>query len=182
MNPPIETEDSRFQLKKMSLEEAARTIQAQHAAFIHARVDAIDQTEKVCNQAADIASLVETVHAALGGRRFMAWWDEQKMPPGWAARYLKLARTADRRTLADKDQLRLIGVLPEPETTTTGQSRRRPNPFAWIKWTAKIRKSFPEQSLEVMDEAERKAALKHLKPIRELIDRLEGAPPHKESL
>jgi len=179
-----DNKDARHHLKAESLERAADEIMQRHAGLMARRDSLLGETHKVLHEAADIAILVETVHAELGGRRFVHWWRDQNMPPGWAEKYLRLARTRKRNAIADKDQLRLIGVLPAPETTTQGQQARAANPYAWIKWSAKISKSFPTESIKGMDETDRQMALKHLEPIAELIDSLRGAtpPPSKESL
>lgn len=174
--------DARGALYRDSLDASAEEIRRRHEQMMRDRDIAISETEKVCHEAFDIAVLVSAVHKQVGGRRFAEWWREKNMPVGWADRYLKLARTAGRRDLPDKDQLRLIGVLPEPEESTIGQHKRQPNPFAWIKWSAKITRNFPAEAVETMDEADRIAALKHLQPIKELIAKLEHpTTPGKEA-
>lgn len=175
----MQHEESARGIQDRSHQAAANEIKARHDHMIRHRETAVNDMHQVCLEAIEIAGLVETVHSELGGRRFVEWWRSCDLPVGWADRYLRLARTAERAQLHDKDQLRLIGILPEAVGTTAGQQHRDPNPFAWIRWTQKIIKTIPVESVESMDAADRSAALKHLQPIKELIAKLEA--PHKKS-
>ena len=166
--------DSRAILAAASHEVAAVQIKAKHDNMLQRRDGAAEEIASVCHDAAEIAFLVQTVHSEMGGARFAHWWREQDMPAGWAAKYLRLAKTANRKALADKDQLRLIGVLPEPDTHNDNQSPRPVNPFAWIKWSGKIASAFKPMQIGSMDEADRFAALKNLEPIEKIIRELRG--------
>jgi hypothetical protein len=116
-----------------------------------------------------VAALVETAKANTG-QGFRTWWETNNLPDGWAARYLLIAKTAKRQKLADKNQLRLLGILPEPESDgeERNHKRRADNPLAWVKVCGKLKASLTDDRIKQMDDTERQTAAMHLKPVVEL--------------
>jgi len=178
MNHTIEPDniDAQHRLTSASLEAASSEIKARHDALIQSREDALTKVSEVCAEAVSIAAIVEQAHSILGGVGFAKWWRDQEMPAGWGKKYLTLARTKRDNLIADKDQLRLIGIIPEAANHNDQHQERQQNPFAWIKWSNKISKTFSQMDIKSFDETDRLAALKHLQPIKEIIANLEGNP------
>lgn len=170
---PDNTDAGRI-LKADALNQAAAEIMRQHEDFIQTRYHAGNYLKSTCEAAIRISALVEQVHATLGGARFAQWWRDQGLPDGWGKRYLTISKSRRDNIEADKDQLRLIGLLPEPSGHNEGHTRQDHSAFAWIKWAAKIPKSFSVDRAKGMDETDRRAALKHLEPIERLIAELKS--------
>ena len=166
--------DAAYQLKAASLEASANEIKEMHIAMMRQRDYALEQISGVCEQALSISAMVEQVHGSLGGAAFAKWWRDNEMPIGWGKKYMTLAKTKRDNRLADKDQMRLIGIIPEPDTHNDQHQKQKLNPFAWIKWCSKIHKTFDQMDITTFDDADRFAALEHLKPIKEIINQLES--------
>ncbi len=157
-----------------ALEALAVQIDARHTTNL-GRVEALrSDTITLCNEAFEISKLVMSAFETLGPRRFVTWWRERNLPPGWARRYLTLNRTAGRHTLGDKDQLRLIGILPEAESDNVGSNKRQENHLGWLSHVGKINRSVTVQTIGKMSRPEVVMALQKLAPIRELIKALEA--------
>ena len=167
--PPTDNADAGRLLKIEAVNEAAAEIRRKHEEFLQERYHAGNYLKATCEKALGIAALVEQVHATLGGARFATWWRDQNLPQGFDKTYLRIARTKRDNIEADKDQLRLLGILPEPQGHNEGTSHKGETSFAWIKWASKIPSALPVEKVKSMDEADRRAALKHLEPIERLI-------------
>lgn len=123
-------------------------------------------TVSLWSEAVEISKLAMSAYEITkGGIRFGQWWTEQGLPAGWAAKYLRINRTASRRVLADKDQLRLIGVMDEAETHNDGQKPRQENPWAWTRYVGKINGYLRLNEVSRMSPTEAKLALKSLEPL-----------------
>lgn len=166
--------DAAQALTDEALAALARRIHDSHSG-LQSRVEAFrSEAGEICSVAITIAREVETAWATLGGRRFKEWWDAQKLPVGWADRYLTLAKTAERHTLGDKDQLRLIGVLPEADGHNEGVQRERTG-YEWLKHVGKINSTVTVQDIGRMGAAEQRMAYEKLKPLKALIAALESS-------
>lgn len=152
----------------------ADEIKQRHQACEGIQSGALEAISNTITHRIEVARLVETAAATIGsGVRFAKWWRDMDMPVGWAAKYLTLARTADRHALGDKGQLRLIGLLPEAEHGHTGEKRER-NLFAWTGWAGKIRRTLTDETIEAMGQTDREVAAKQLEPLVDLHRRLTG--------
>ncbi len=66
--------------------------------------------------------------------------------------------------IGDKGQLRLIGLLPEPEGGNAG-NQRPVNKYGWTKWAGKIGQTFTPEFISNMGSIERASAAKLLEPL-----------------
>lgn len=178
MNTDIITPDATEKARRLNseaLSEAAIEIRNRHAELEQETYHARNFAQAACSKALEISTLVEQVHATLGGPRFASWWRDQNLPAGWGKKYLTIARTRREQIELDKDQLRLIGILPDNHHGNPGTHHQADgqSSFAWIKWAAKIPAAIPPEKVKDMDEADRRSALKHLEPIKRLIEELE---------
>jgi hypothetical protein len=170
MNPEtIDNTESGRLLKVEAINQAAIEIRRRHEKLEQEKYHAVNFVASALKEAVEIATLVEQVHATLGGARFAQWWRDQNLPEGWGRRYLTIANSKRDNGLIDKDQLRLLGILPDPQGHNEGTSRKGETSFAWIKWASKIPSALPVEKVKDMDEADRRATLKHLEPIERLI-------------
>lgn len=157
------------QLTNEALAALAKRINENHNAA-QTRVAAVrEEVEDICSLSISIAKEVEVAHAYLGGPRFKKWWDDQKLPVGYASKYLTLAKTSDRHTLGDKDQLRFIGVLPEADGHNEGTERGKSDAFDWVKPAGKIRAKLTLDSIGKMGSTEREIAWRQLRPLFETL-------------
>lgn len=176
MTEILDTEDARALLGNQSREALAREIHDRHNALEKRAGETRDAITATCSEAMELAKLVEAAHSSMGGKQFALWWREQKLPVGFAEKYLTLARTSDRHTLGDKDQLRLIGVLPEAEHgAAEQQQRQQANPLAWVSYAGKLNASITIESVRAMPAAERHIVLQKLLPLKAIIAELESA-------
>lgn len=158
-----------------STEALAAEIVHKHRECEGIQQDALSAITSTIEARVSVARLVETAHSLIGsGVAFAKWWREQNLPAGWAAKYLRLAKTADRNMVGDKNQLRLIGLLPEPESGNAG-NHRKVDMFAWTKWAGKICHTFTPEFTEKMGSIERASAAKLLEPIVELHRKLSSS-------
>ena len=160
------------------IEESAKAladeIKQRHEACQWIQEGAIQSIHDTIKARVEVARLVEAAHATIGsGVRFAKWWRDADMPVGWAAKYLTLAKTADRHALGDKGQLRLIGLLPEAEHGNQGQ-HREPSAFAWTGWAGKIRRTLTPEAIKGMGQTDREVAAKQLEPLVEVYNELKG--------
>ena len=168
-----DTNDSRAALVASARDTQAETIRERHGQLM-AKMDMTkDCVQSTITDAFDIAKLVEAARATIGSQ-FAKWWRDQDLPAGWVARYIKLAKTAGRNTLGDKDQLRLIGILPEADTHNDNQRAHGADPFAWTKQAGKLKAAFTVQSVGGLSKVERITAMQHLKPIVEVYEALKA--------
>jgi len=131
--------------------------------------------EELIEARVETATLVEAARASVGKGQFREWWETNKLPAGWAARYLKLAKTAKRHTLGDKNQMRLIGIIPTPEPMAAGEHQRQAdNPFQWVKIAGRLVTTLTADRISAMDAMERETAKMRLKPIVELYEKLDA--------
>ena len=159
--------------KREALISAAAEINRRHKA-LEARTEAARSVIlETCEEAISIARIVESAHTTLGGKGFKDWWDEQKLPVGWCSKYLTLARTAERETLGDKDQMRLIGIIPESESHNEG-NRREQDDLGWIKHIGKARQVLTIEKLKTMNSTERHVAKEQLRPLVEMFNAIEA--------
>ena len=157
-----------------STKALADEIKQRHEACQGIQDDALEQITNTIRSRIEVARLVETAAATIGGGvRFAKWWRDMDMPVGWAAKYLTLAKTADRHALGDKGQLRLIGLLPGAEHGNTGQ-QRQPSMFAWTGWAGKIKRTLTPECIKSMGQTDREVAAKQLEPLVELYHSLTG--------
>jgi hypothetical protein len=177
--PPNTIQPDHADLRAVQIREAhaatAREIHERHEQLMQKGGNLRDAMVAHCEEAIRIARLVEAMHAQLGGRRFADWWHEQRLPVGWAERYMRLAHTAERNTLGDKDQLRLIGILPEAEAGSDPQKRQEQNPYEWVKLTGRLTAVLTPEAIRSMGEVDRRVALQKLEPMKRVIAELEAA-------
>lgn len=156
---------TQYQQISESTAAIASEIKRRHEACQQVQSTAVGWIGQTIKARIEVAGLVEAAHATIGsGVKFAKWWREMDMPCGWAVKYLRLAKTADRHTLGDKDQLRLIGLLPEPEKGASGVARE-PNLFIWTKWAGKIRTTLTPESIAKMSTMDREIAARQLEPL-----------------
>lgn len=167
-NPQKNTFDSRRELIDKSCQALASEIKERHKAMISRVKSLRDETLNACEEAMNISRLVEAALSTLGGRRFKIWWDEQGMPVGWAPKYLTIARTMRSNILGDKNQLRMIGILPEAETDRDPQFKRESDPLDWLRWAVKIRANVTLDKLSSLDESEAHVVMSQLEPLVEI--------------
>lgn len=165
MNPHTETELS---------SSLIASIQQCHEIAEANQKNAVDGLSALIIARRETAALVEKAKAETG-KGFREWWDNSGLPYGWAARYLTIARTAKRNALGDKNQLRLIGILPEIETgNKSEQQSKQVNPFAWVKAASRLAGSLPTDRISNMDDFEKREARERLKPIVDCYKALGG--------
>lgn len=173
---------------KQATDSLAAEIQKRHKACQSVQNSALKKIEDTIAARIEVARLVEAAHASIGsGCKFAQWWRERKLPVGWAEKYLRLAKTADRHTLGDKNQLRLIGLLPEAEESDHSEARES-NPFCWTKWAGKIKMTLTLDRINGMSRIDREIAARQLEPLVKVYNQLTSKPalpvatPGKESL
>ncbi len=139
------------------------------------------------------ASIVEAAHANMGGARFLAWWNDHNLPVGWGERYLRISRTSDRKAIADKGQLRLMGVIPDVEIGEHEEAYRQScrastNPLGWMSPFVKFKARFTNEVIESFDEVQCEIARREIEPLVQLYNKLADRSaitydsPTKESL
>ncbi len=133
---------------------------------LHANADKLQDTAKdnildTINARINVAELV-AIAKAKHGHHIGRWWVDNDMPKDWLHRYITIHKTASRAELMDKNQLRLIGILPEPDSERATPEVKRSNPMQWVKSAAKL-----PSIIDVyrMDTYEQTVALGQLKPI-----------------
>lgn len=165
-----------IQQKHAAADALADEIKDKHAQCGEIQSATMEHIAATIDARVAVARLVETAAATIGsGVGFAKWWRDRDMPVGWAAKYLKLAKTADRHTLGDKGQLRLVGLLPEPEGGNEGNQRER-NPFEWTKWAGKIKARLTIESIGTMGRMDREVAMKQLEPLVAVYEALKAGP------
>ena len=155
--------------------ELIAQIEQHHELAERRQMDAIDGINDLVEARLSTAALVETAKANLG-HRFHQWWREYGLPTDWDHKYIRIAKTRDNLQLNDRNQLRLIGILPDIEHDGDGdnQGTVRPiNPFAWVKIAGKLKATLTEDTVKAMDAHERQTARLHLKPLVELYNALD---------
>ena len=161
-----------IQQRHEAIDALANEIKARHESCNDIQQHATEAITATIGARVEVARLVEAAHSQIRSSvAFAKWWRDQGMPDGWAAKYLRLAKTAGRNTIGDKGQLRLCGILPEAESGNDGQ-RRDPNPFEWTKWAGKIRARLTVDSVQSMGEVDRAVAMKQLKPLVDIYEAL----------
>lgn len=165
-------ESAAIQARK-STDELARNIHERHSELQCSVASVRASAEEACKEAINIAQLVAIAHAELGGKRFIEWWREQKLPNGWAGKYLRIAATASRKTIGDKDQLRMIGILPESDSHNAGTEReRKKSGIDWAKWIGKTRAELSKERVSRMSRTEAEVAITLMKPLIEVYNEL----------
>jgi hypothetical protein len=163
-----------------SLAALAEDIKARHETCQLMQGEAVEFIGQTITARVEVSRLVETAHSIMGGAAFVAWWRDLDMPHGWAGKYLRLAKTADRCALGDKSQLRLCGILPEAEPGNDGQ-RREANPWQWTGYVGKIRASLTPERISSMGSVDREVALQQVEPLLEqmqgIVRELRGDAP-----
>lgn len=150
----------------------AEAIRQRHEFAEEAKKLAADGITHAMQCYVETSQLVEALKNQTGNR-FRQFWRDHQLPAGWDAKYLRLARTAKR--LPDKDQLRLIGIIPEAEDHHQNQQSQAPNPFAWVKWANKASSELTPERIERMDSFERRSAMERIKPLVDIYERLKAA-------
>jgi hypothetical protein len=123
------------------------------------------------------ASIVEAAHANMGGARFLGWWNSHGLPVGWASRYLRISRTSDRKAIADKGQLRLMGVIPdveigEHEEFYRQSCRSTSNPLGWMNPFVKFKARFTDEVIDSFDDVQREIARREIEPLVKIYNKL----------
>lgn len=135
---------------------------------------AMDRIEDLIGSRLNVAALVEAAKAK-HGQHFRQWWEDNGLPDNWASRYLTIAKTAKRVHLGDKNQLRLIGILPEgAEEPHQPQQRREENALEWIKLAGRLTTTLTADKIKNMDSFQRRLAIDKLKPFIEIYRELGG--------
>lgn len=125
----------------------------------------------------EAASLVESARAQLGRAAFREWWKESGLPLEWDSRYLRLAKTAARARLMDRNQLRLVGILPEAESDGKELRQRDQGFSAWAKNVGKIQRMIQPEKVKAWTRDERAIAASILKPLAEAYARIAREGP-----
>lgn len=140
---------------------------------LHASADDLQDKAK--------SSILDTIAARLNvselvaiakarhGHHINKWWVDNDLPKDWLNRYITINKTARRAGLMDKNQLRLIGILPEPDSERASPEVKRSNPMQWIKSAARLPATI---DMDRMDQFERSVAIKQLKPIVDIYNKL----------
>lgn len=135
---------------------------------------AMGRIEDLIDSRLNVAALVEAAKAR-HGQHFKQWWDDNELPSNWAARYLTIAKTSKRVHLGDKNQMRLIGILPEgAEEPQQPQQRREENALEWIKLAGRLTTTLTSDRIKSMDNFQRRLAIDKLKPFIEIYRELGG--------
>lgn len=152
----------------------AKEICKQHALAVESTKNAQSAINTAIERWSKCGEFAEVAFGMAGGNtaKFMRQWKDMGLPVSEARRLMRIARTFQRNTLGDKDQLRLIGLLPEAEQGNEGQGRSKDS-FAWLNWAGKINAAVTDDSIDRMADVERKIALAKLEPLKRLIERLE---------
>lgn len=159
-------------MKKELSDSLALQIATSHEQAEQAQTKALAEVSSLIELRTQTAEFVATAKAS-SGKWFRQWWVDSNLPDSWAARYLRINKTAQRNKLGDKNQLQLIGLLPKPEGSTRGTGTAKPaNPFQWINHCGKLKKAFAAIDIGSMDTFEKKSAAEQLKPIVEYYERL----------
>jgi len=154
-------------------DELADQIRDRHEQANRKGAATLDSIKEAISDRVGVAYLVESAKAKHRGN-FREWWRENGLPIEWAARYLKLSKTAKRAAIADKDQLRLIGLLPSATDHHEGQASRAVNPLEWVKWAGKLSTTLTSDRVKQMDSVQRQVALRTLEPVMALYKALQG--------
>lgn len=153
-----------FAIRIKELHEAAEDYQLNTLATI----------QELIKKRVECAALVEAAKNAKG-HAFRQFWEDAGLPLEWAPKYLKIAKTAARDTLGDKNQMRLIGIIPEhAEETTEPQTRRPVDSLAWIKTIGKLNTNLTEETIKGMDRFQRDLAIEKMKPLVETFYKIGG--------
>ena len=155
-------------------DELAHQIHNLHRSAEEKQSFASDGIQDLIDARLNVAALVETAKAAKG-QHFRQWWEENNLPTAWAARYLTIAKTFKRSTLGDKNQMKLIGIIPEdPEPEQRQQQQRPENSLEWIKLAGRLSTTLTEERIGKMDKFQRRLAMDKLKPFLEIYKKLEN--------
>jgi len=154
-------------------DQLAAEIQRLHLKAEHCQAAAMDGINDLIETRISVAALVETAKANQG-HHFRLWWESNHLPTEWAARYLTIAKTAKRVKLGDKNQLRLMGILPEPtgEEETKAPQHREGGSLEWIKLAGRLNTTLTKDRINQMDKFQRRLAIDKLKPLIEIYNEL----------
>lgn len=155
--------------------ETTNTIRELHEKAESLQTDAIHGIQDLIDARLAVASLAESARANLGSAAYHAWWRDAGLPAEWDRKYITLAKTSKRIALTDKNQMRLIGILPEPEEEEGDTNRQKQNPdnhLAWVKIAGKLKATLTAEAISTMDTYEKQTARNHLKPLVDLYNSL----------
>jgi predicted transcriptional regulator len=154
-------------------DELAHQIHTLHRSAEDKQAFATDGIQELIDARLNVAALVETAKAAKG-QHFRQWWDDQQLPTAWAARYLTIAKTFKRSTLGDKNQMKLIGIIPQDEQEQRPQQQREENSLEWIKLAGRLSTTLTEERISKMDNFQRRLAMDKLEPFIAIYKKLKG--------